>query len=327
MTANNASSVLTQAVRGPGQNFGPGSSDTWSLLGVSPFPAIGSRGIYQFRCVVDLFTDTDPEIVIVESVNPGNNTFVVIRGAEGSTMKAHQQGAAVTLTTTRDYYKGLVPAGTVVMHAGASSPDGWLLCDGNAYSRTDYPDLFAACGTTWGAGDGSTTFNVPDLRGRFPLGAGTGPGLPANSPGGIGGTHTITLDVTQMPNHAHTIGDHGHVHGIADQVHSHNITDPGADSYHQFQFIIGFQPGQSQYVNDSPSGGSNVSQGQEGVTYRPNTENSYTGITSTGLGFSQLGWANPNDNTTSYVGGTGGGGVASVDVTNPFRAINFIIKA
>jgi microcystin-dependent protein len=68
-----------------------------------------------------------------------------------------------------DRSPGLV--GTIHMFAGATAPDGTLLCDGSAVSRTTYADLFNVIGTKYGAGDGSTTFNVPDLRGKFPMGA------------------------------------------------------------------------------------------------------------------------------------------------------------
>jgi len=67
----------------------------------------------------------------------------------------------------------LAPTGTVMMYAGSSAPTGYLLCDGSAVSRTTYADLFAVCSTTYGSGDGSTTFNVPDARGVFVRGAGT----------------------------------------------------------------------------------------------------------------------------------------------------------
>lgn len=68
----------------------------------------------------------------------------------------------------------LNPTGLVAPFAGASAPSGWLLCDGSAVSRTTYADLFALVGSTYGAGNGSTTFNVPDLRSRVPFGVGTG---------------------------------------------------------------------------------------------------------------------------------------------------------
>ena len=67
----------------------------------------------------------------------------------------------------RDYNTLLgVPAGCIMPYAGATAPDGWLFCHGQAVSRSDYADLFIAIGTAYGAGDGSTTFNLPDLRGR-----------------------------------------------------------------------------------------------------------------------------------------------------------------
>lgn len=64
------------------------------------------------------------------------------------------------------------PLGTINAYGGATAPDGWLLCQGQAISRTDYSDLFAVIGTSFGSGDGSTTFNVPDLRESVPKGAG-----------------------------------------------------------------------------------------------------------------------------------------------------------
>ena len=64
--------------------------------------------------------------------------------------------------------------GMVAAFAMSTAPTGWFACDGTAKSRTDYSELFAAIGTTWGVGDGSTTFNLPDLQGAFLRGTGTG---------------------------------------------------------------------------------------------------------------------------------------------------------
>jgi microcystin-dependent protein len=64
----------------------------------------------------------------------------------------------------------LAPIGSILGYAGTTEPTGWVFCDGAALSRTDYAALFAALGTSFGTGDGSTTFNVPDLRGRVPVG-------------------------------------------------------------------------------------------------------------------------------------------------------------
>lgn len=92
----------------------------------------------------------------------------------------------------------LADVGDIKMTARSTAPSGWLLCDGSAVSRTNYSALFSAIGTTYGVGDGSTTFNVPDLLGRVPMGSGTGSGLTARTLGTkLGGENTA------MPNHVH----------------------------------------------------------------------------------------------------------------------------
>ncbi len=98
---------------------------------------------------------------------------------------------------------GGVPSGTVVQFAGASTPSGWLLCDGSAISRTGYADLFAALGVTYGAGDGTSTFNLPDLRGRVAVGLSTEPEFVAL--GLAGGEKSHRLSVAEMPSHVHDV--------------------------------------------------------------------------------------------------------------------------
>lgn len=68
---------------------------------------------------------------------------------------------------TKSYVDTVMPPGSLLAYASSTTPSGWLLCDGSAVSRTTYADLYAVIGTTWGVGDSSTTFNVPDLRGQF----------------------------------------------------------------------------------------------------------------------------------------------------------------
>lgn len=112
-----------------------------------------------------------------------------------------------------------IPAGVMHQYAGATAPSGYLLCDGSAVSRTTYAALFAVLSTTYGAGNGSTTFNLPDLRGRVPMGAGTGTGLNASGTGAPSGTaqtartrgqwggeetHLLTSAESGMPAHLHT---------------------------------------------------------------------------------------------------------------------------
>lgn len=117
-----------------------------------------------------------------------------------------------------DLWAGMT--GTVLPYAGTAAPEGWLLCFGQAVSRATYPNLFDRIGTTFGAGDGSTTFNVPDLRGRVAAGkddmggtaasrltnSGVGnPGINGATLGAAGGVDRHTLSVAQMPSHTHTV--------------------------------------------------------------------------------------------------------------------------
>lgn len=98
------------------------------------------------------------------------------------------------------------PTGGVMQFAGATAPIGWLVCNGASLLRATYPALFAAIGTTWGAVDG-THFTLPDLRGRTPIGAGTGTGLTARTLGATTGTETHLLTAAQSGLPAHNHGE------------------------------------------------------------------------------------------------------------------------
>ena len=99
-----------------------------------------------------------------------------------------------------------VPAGTLLDFGGSNLPAGFLQCDGSAVSRTVYARLFAAISTTWGVGDGSTTFNVPDFRRRVAVGSGgSGTATLSNAIGATGGAETHTLTTAEMPAHTHTV--------------------------------------------------------------------------------------------------------------------------
>jgi microcystin-dependent protein len=105
--------------------------------------------------------------------------------------------------STTDVFGSDAHAGIISAFAGSSAPTGYLLCDGTAVSRTTYATLFAVISTTYGSGDGSTTFNVPDLRTKVAVGknaTGTFATL-----GGTGGVETVTLTEAQMPSHVHSV--------------------------------------------------------------------------------------------------------------------------
>lgn len=104
-----------------------------------------------------------------------------------------------------------VPTGVILPYGGATAPTGYLLCDGSAVNRTTYATLFAIVSTSFGTGNGTTTFNVPDLRGRFPLGQDDMGGSSANrvtateadTVGSASGAETHTLSITEIPSHNH----------------------------------------------------------------------------------------------------------------------------
>ena len=111
---------------------------------------------------------------------------------------------------------GLLPAGMVMGWATATPPNGWILCNGNAVSRTTYAELFAVIGTIYGNGDGLTTFNLPNLSGRVMRGTGLAPYVL----GAVGGADSQTINANQIPAHTHPVS-------ITDPGHSHNVVLTG----------------------------------------------------------------------------------------------------
>lgn len=147
--------------------------------------------------------------------------------------KVGVDGSAVT--TSLDYKVSiLVPTGAIIPYAGSTAPAGWLLCNtATPVSRSTYAALFAVIGTTYGAGNGSTTFNLPFLSGRAPIGAGTGSGLTARSLADTGGDESVTLTGAQSGTSAH-----GHANTIAastgnasaDHSHTTSVDPPSTSS-------------------------------------------------------------------------------------------------
>lgn len=114
--------------------------------------------------------------------------------------------------------------GDLKVSARTTPEAGWALCDGGTLSRAANPLTFAAIGTTHGAGDGSTTFNKPDYRGKAILGAGTGTGLTARALGQTGGEETHVNTIAEMPAHTHIQDPHTHIqdpHTHTQNAHNH----------------------------------------------------------------------------------------------------------
>ncbi len=102
-----------------------------------------------------------------------------------------------------DLVSGGIVTGTITAYAGTTAPTGYLLCDGSAINRVTYANLFTVCSTTYGIGDGATTFNIPDLRGNVPVGR-KAADASFGTLGGTVGEKTHTLITSEIPSHTHT---------------------------------------------------------------------------------------------------------------------------
>lgn len=226
-----------------------------------------------------------------------------------------------------------VPTGAVLPFGGAVSPSGFLLANGQAVSRTVYANLFAVISTVFGAGDGSTTFNVPNMINNVPIGAGSLAALGATI-----GSSSHTLTPTELPaatvtvgitdpghnhsqnahNHSASSSDGGHSHSITDQSHNHNDSATGTVGYvgQGNATIAGASPG-----NFLPAGNAAA------------MSSSSTGITGTNTGFASISTsvnnttATNNSNTTGITAsGTIAGGGAAHSIVQPSVGLNYIIK-
>ena len=137
-----------------------------------------------------------------------------------------------------------LPPGVMIPFAGTTAPDGWFLCFGQEISRDTYSDLFAAISNTYGIGDGTTTFNLPDLRGRMVIGIDNMGGDSANRVeneqadvlGGNAGSEKHLLTQDELPSNngyiSHSMRGQGDSGGSFSYVHSLNTGPVGSDMPH-----------------------------------------------------------------------------------------------
>lgn len=182
-----------------------------------------------------------------------------------------------------------LPAGAIMEYGGSTIPTGWLDCNGDLVSRTTYADLFTAIGTTYGAGDGSTTFQLPDARGRTIVGQGTGTSLSARALGATGGEESHTLTTAETPSHSH----------------SFSATSSSSGSH---QHPVDGDSGLRYAVS---SAGSSM-----GVS---------TGYNATGISFSDTDSAGGHTHSVSGTTGTAGGGSEHNNM-QPFIVFKILIK-
>jgi len=245
-----------------------------------------------------------------------------------------KEGISVADDNSADGYP-LVPVGTVVAFAGASAPEGWLLCDGSAVSRTTYANLWAVLSSTYGNGDGSLTFNLPDAKGRSVLGAGAGSGLTTRTIAGTGGTETVTLTAAQSGTTAH-----GHSNTISastgtvssDHVHNANhghtassggASNSGASHNHALPRAFIGQAGTNRLVvSANPT--------DNGINVYSNSADHTHTITVDGNNFNTGGISANHTHSVTISGGVSTSTAASASESHnnmhPFLVLNYIIK-
>lgn len=176
----------------------------------------------------------EPEPAPIEGLNPGDMKL-------DSSRVVDNQGRAFLVDATSQSAPG-----DLKMTASTRIPSGWLECDGSEVDRVTEADLFAAIGTSWGVGDGSTTFNLPDFQGRGPVGAGTGAGRSARSVGQTGGEEAHTLLTAEAPSHAHggATGSGATGTGVTGNMSvnaNHGHSSPDGLPFGTTSFGLGFQ--------------------------------------------------------------------------------------
>lgn len=162
-------------------------------------------------------TATTSEINKLSGLTATTSELNKLAGATVTTTEINHLSGVTSNIQTQINSFATFPAGSVIPFAGSVAPAGWLLCQGQAVSRVTYATLFAAIGTDFGAGNGSTTFNIPDARGRVIAGkddmggvaanrlTGTSGGVTGTTLGATGGTETHVLVTNEIPAHSHVI--------------------------------------------------------------------------------------------------------------------------
>ena len=223
-----------------------------------------------------------------------------------------------------------IPSASMQMFAGAitqsasagvvttTAPTGWLLCNGDAVSRSTYSALWTALGTTsspYGQGDNSTTFNLPDLRSRVPIGVGTGSGLTARTLGGTVGEESTTVQQTNLPTHSHTFSPTGTLN--TESGHVHSSPDAGSHGHSSNNYFL-------LYVGSG--GGASLNNGSSYQIYNLNATIQANGSHSHGNTNGNSGHTHTFTPTAGQTTGNGPGTGATLTNMQPSIGMNYIIK-
>lgn len=192
-----------------GGNYTKGNNSTGGWVGDASLGIGIEAGRHDtqdndFALGINQCLNKDGSNAMAGDLNAGGNKVKNMANGTLSTDATAYGQLTSAITTINASIAATVPVGTISMFGGAAAPTGYFLCDGTAVSRTTYAALFAIISTTYGVGDGSTTFNLPNLQQRFPLGKATsGTGATLGGTGGaIDHTHTSAA-------HSHPLSDAG----------------------------------------------------------------------------------------------------------------------
>jgi microcystin-dependent protein len=209
-----------------------------------------------------------------------------------------------------------VPPGALMPYAASTAPSGWLIANGSAISRSTYAALFSAIGTTYGVGDGATTFNIPNLQGRVIAGQDASQ-TEFDALGKTGGEKSVTLSVSEMPSHTHTQNAHNHsgsTGSAGTHGHSSSIGTGGSHTHTYTRLsssVAGRASGTLNTQTGVTSGSSTSSNGSHNHSISITENGSHTHSVSIG-------------NTTAVNNDTGGG--QAHQNLQPYISLSYIIK-
>ncbi len=204
------------------------------LSNAAVVPAVSTSAYAEGDVVVLTVDPSTPQEATFTGTKSGN-TYVDCKWTEGNLGVGHSNGAPIIDYDSATHYnllskamrkehnqdgshKNIVsPTGSIVGFGANTAPEGWLICEGQVISRTAYATLFAVIGITYGAGDGSATFNLPNLKGRIPVGRDAAQ-AEFDALNETGGAKTHTLTTAEMPSHDHGAPTTNGINGSAVEV-------------------------------------------------------------------------------------------------------------
>jgi microcystin-dependent protein len=242
---------------------------------------------------------------------------------------AFTPGQVLTAAQMNALEAATIPTGGVTMYGAGSAPSGWLLCDGAAVSRVTYAALFAVISDTYGVGNGTTTFNLPNLKGRVPVGLDSAQ-TEFDVLGETSGQKTHTLTSSEMPSHTHTGPSHSHTgpsHTHSGPSHTHS----GGSHTHAYPHIHIVA---TRVVNVSVGSGATAlatSGGSQALTgtsdQDPETTSASNAFNTGAGGTGETGASGTGNTGSSGTGNTGSAGSGSAhNNLQPYLVMNFIIK-